>query len=487
MKGQLTVTWGGATHNIALPVIAGIEDQYSAALTEIPTVIYGAENTFVMDLGTQRRFTLNCTRINPFPYDDSSDHWSDSAKWSNGHWMTRLIETLDHWQNDMEPNGGFLLRLTSDDEELYPDITKNVFLAGSISPKYSVQKMTFSLPLAVASMKGEKTEVDTVKITFDAGVDGVRGRSFTQSYPINTLIPVPAIPSSWQGLKTSSYFSNWVSPYGTPFYPGEMVTWTSEMTMTAVWQGPLEDHHTLTSPGSYEVSVPGEATRAMIYAVGAGGGSGITLTVYDTSGTPSSESISQATMYPGGAGAGGEVMVANVMVRNVSSIDIYVGAGGKSASGSSYDGGDGEDTYVTIGGKQIVAKGGEGGKGARTSNYKTVLGGQSVWPGGNGGLKPTAGKTDSGSPTPGLPGRATGEEEWQGGFPIHSYGGAGGGAGPLYQRFWDGELMYRCCGGDGGSSSSDAESGRWGGGAGSGHGAHNTKGGDGLVAILFFK
>lgn len=487
MLGQLIVTWGGSTSNIDLPYITGIEDQYSASLTEIPTIIYGAENTFVMDLGTQRRFTIHCTRVNPFPYDDNSDSWSDSENWSNGHWMTRFIESLDHWQNDMEPNGGFIFRLSSDDEDLFPDIAKNVFLAGSITPKYSVHQMTFSLPLAVASMRGEKTSVNTVKVTFDSGING---KTFSQSYPINTLVPVPSIPASWQGLIASSYFSNWKASGGTPYYPGEMISWTTAMTLTAVWQGPLKEHYILDGSGASEISVPSEATRAMIYVVGAGGGSGSTNVQFETSGPASNESISKATHYPGGAGAGGAMTIANILVRNSPTIELYVGKGGASASGTEFDGDDGEDSYVNVGGKQILAKGGEGGKGARPSNYKTVLGGQGPWPGGNGGTNPTDGVTDTSSATPGFPGKAAGNAEWQvqGGYPNYSYGGAGGGAAPLNHKFWENEGTYRSIGGNGGNgSTSQPQSGQYGGGAGSGPNAYKTKGGDGLVAILFFK
>lgn len=482
MEGSIEINWEGVKTIITLPYITGIDDSYSASLTEIGTLIYGAENRFVMDLGTQRRITLNCTRVNPADYNDSLNRWENSDSWSNGKWITEFIKALDHWQNLMDPKGGFSLKLISPDKELFPNIIKNVFLAGSITPKYSVQKMTFSLPLVVASMTGDKKEIKTVTIRFESDVSG---EYFTQAYPIGSTVPVPSVPASWQGLKTGYSFSHWVSG-SVVYYPGELTEWSVAKTLEARWQGPIEGGGVFTTPGEYSLPVPTSANRAMIYAVGGGGGSGITYMDLDTEGNIN-EGIAGIISYPGGAGAGAEMIVSNVYLRNTPSISITVGKGGSSASGKVYDGSDGEDTIVIAGRKELTAKGGQGGKGARPNYKDKVLGGQSAWAGGFGGTLPTDGTTDINSPTPGLPGTASEYESWTAGDSTSiSYGGAGGGAPPLNHKFEENGSTYRSIGGSGGSRDYAATSGYYGGGAGSGLGASDTKGGDGLVAVIFY-
>lgn len=483
MEGTIEVIWEGSKSVIHLPYITSIEDTYNASLTEIGTLIYGAENRFVMDLGTQRRITLNCTRINPDDYNDGLVGWVNSEHWSNGKWISELIKALDHWQNLMDPRGGFSLKLTSPDKELFPNISKNVFLNGAISPKYSVNKMTFSLPLVVASMTGEKIAVNTVSVTYKSGVGS---ETFSQSYPVGSSVPVPSIPASWQGLKTGHRFSHWVAG-STIYYPGELIQWRSSNILSAVWQGPIGGASIFVTSGGYTLPVPPMATRAMVYAVGGGGGSGITYMDPTTSGG-SNDSITKMTFYPGGAGAGAEMIIANMSVRNVLTISITVGAGGASASGKEFDGEDGEDTIVTTGKKELVARGGQGGKGARPNYKDKVRGGQTYWAGGNGGTSPESGTTDTSGSSPGIPGSAASYNTWiAGDTEVISYGGAGGGAPPLYHRFDDSSSwVYRSRGGDGGNGDSYAGNGIYGGGAGSGHGAADTKGGDGLVAVIFY-
>lgn len=487
MKGHITVKWDRTTTEIDLPYIAEVTDSYNASLTEISTLIYGAENRFVMDLGVQRSFDVSCVRINPDDYDDSSDDWLDSAKWSNGKWMTKFIQEMDHWQNQMKPNGGFIFKLTSPDTELYPTVTKNVFLRGNITPKYSLGKMTFTLPLVVGSMKGDSANLDTVTLTFRSGTNPAK--TYTQSYPKNALVPVPSIPASWQGLVDNSIFSHWETSGGAEYPPGKLMRWTTDMTLTAQWQGPI-DIQVFSGAGAQSWSVPAGAVRVQVHAVGAGGGGGGSYVTSE--GGP----INYFRTYPGGGGGAGEYVISSLPVRNIDTIYINIGAGGDTGMHATdpKNGGDGQQTTVTVGRNVVTARGGSGGSRATGANYRLVPGGQMYYAGGDGGESPTAGHT-SGSPggSPGSPGPSLEYNLKEGQASAKSFGGAGGGAAPL--NIYVGGRNYSSAGGNGGYlydsdgelATSPAGAGRYGGGAGSGHAISSSKGGDGFVALMFFK
>ncbi len=495
MDGYLKCTWNVngvlKTYYIYLPHITSIEDSHSASLTEINTIIYGAENKFVMDLGTQRRITLNCTRTNPSPHNDQSASPED---WSNGKWITEMIKRIDYWQNNMKPNGGMTLVLTSPDEELYPSITAedncNVFINGTIFPKYEVQKMTFSLPLVVATMTGSKAKVDTVTLTFNS--NSTPEQTFSQTYPKDTYVPVPSIPAKWQNLIPSSIFDHWVSSTGAVFYPGTMVKWSVSQTLTARWEGPLDEIPVYTNSSETAIyPVPDEATRVVVYAIGGGGGSGGNYWDHMSVGGIA-ETYTKYDVYSGGAGGGGEFVSQSIMLMGATEITVSVGAGGASATGDSEDGEDGQATTVIVGDFIVNAAGGAGGLGAKKSNFKVNKGGSTYYAGGNGGLRPTAGSTDDSTGTPGIPGQP-------GEFisipdvkcDRQYFGGAGGGAPPLNVSFGGKTAKYIARGGNGGSGTAGegtpAESGVYGGGAGSGYLFKDTKGGDGLVALVFYR
>ena len=494
MDGYLKCTWDlgttQTTHYIYFPHIVSVEDSHAASLTEINTIIYGAENKFVMDLGTQRRITLNCTRTNPANYNDSS---ANPDQWSNGKWITELIKKLDFWQNRMKPNGGMTLVLTSPDEELYPSIKPedncNVFLSGTISPKYDVQKITFSIPLVVATMTGSKAKVDTVTLTFKS--NSTPEDEFDQTYPEDTYVPVPSIPASWQGLVPSSIFDYWLSSTGASYAPGTMVKWTASQTLTARWEGPVGDVPVWGDPSESKVFfVPSEASRVVVYAIGGGGGSGGNYADIETSGGTTSWETKH-DVYSGGAGGGGEFVSQSIMLMGATEITVSVGAGGASAAGNEEDGEDGQATTVIVGEFVVNAAGGAGGLGAKRSNFKVTKGGSTYYAGGNGGLKPAAGATDDSTGTPGVPGQP-GEFVSIPGVKCDEqyFGGAGGGAPPLNTSFGGKTSKYISRGGNGGSGTiggTEAESGVYGGGAGSGYLFKNTKGGDGLVALVFYR
>ena len=484
MKAYIEITWNGTTSRVDFPHIVEIVDAYNASLTEISTLIYGAENRFVMDLGVQRSFDLNCVRINPDEYDDSSS--ADPSEWSNGKWITELIKKLDHWQNLMKPNGGFKLVIESPDKELYPDISKNVFLRGGITPKYTVNKMSFSLPLVVGSMRGDSTYIDTVTLTFKSGSNPPK--TYTQTYPKDALVPVPAIPADWQGIVADSIFTHWTTSSGTKYKPGETVRWTSDTTLSANWQGPI-DVQVFTDAGTKTCTVPAGAARVQVYAVGAGGGAGRTHNIRKES---ASTGVLSNKYYSGGAGGAGEVIITSRTVRSTSEITVDVGTGGSCGKDSHPEGYAGGSTTVKIDRHVVLARGGDGGLGATDSSYIAVLGGSKYYSGGMGGIEPTDGSTDESSSTPGIPGRKGDSRITSEDFQYH--GGAGGGASPFNNRF--NGTLYTSIGGDGSSNFQKnqggqvglaAKSGQYGGGAGSGNpNKNNTKGGDGFVALIFF-
>ena len=87
---------GATTQEFHFPIVSSIEDTFSASLTTLPTIVYGVENNFCMDLGVTRRFSIKVERVSPVDYYNNS---SDSDRWSNGEFYTRLRDAFDFWQN----------------------------------------------------------------------------------------------------------------------------------------------------------------------------------------------------------------------------------------------------------------------------------------------------------------------------------------------------------------------------------------------------
>ena len=92
----------GVAKALHLPNIQSIEEQDSAQLTEISTIIYGFDDNFVMDLGTTQRYTITFRRNQPMPSSDpqktegeTDEHfwnrvdYTQSTSWSNGFWYAR--------------------------------------------------------------------------------------------------------------------------------------------------------------------------------------------------------------------------------------------------------------------------------------------------------------------------------------------------------------------------------------------------------------
>lgn len=202
----------GYVPSIHLPCIQSISDSLSNSLSETPTVAYGYENLFIMDIGSTRKIDLKITRINPPDYNDSysevddpneyydesgtlltgSTHPSASNKffyadhWSNSKWYAMLREALNFWQNSLNSNnksiyGGVQLFYSpsplnsieidhqtvsnmSSSRPFYPNMLYNVFVTGSISPSFGVQGMTLTIPLTLSKMVTSEEATGTQEV-----------------------------------------------------------------------------------------------------------------------------------------------------------------------------------------------------------------------------------------------------------------------------------------------------------------------------------
>ena len=158
-----------------MPIINGINHSYSASLTEIPTVIYGSDNTFVTDLGVTERISVSVSRVNPEVIDDVEGMVSGHIhKLSNKRWWHILKTALDYWQNfghriygdRRVRTGGFRFFYQPYCTDLYPTIDKNVFLSGTLAPTFTPQKLSFDLNMVVSRMAQETKEQEMATIIF---------------------------------------------------------------------------------------------------------------------------------------------------------------------------------------------------------------------------------------------------------------------------------------------------------------------------------
>lgn len=158
-----------------MPIINGINHSYNASLTEIPTVIYGSDNTFVTDLGVTERISVSVSRVNPVVIDDVGGMVSGQIhKLSNKRWWHILKTALDYWQNfghriygdRRVRTGGFRFFYQPYCTDLYPTIDKNVFLSGTLAPTFTPQKLSFDLNMVVSRMAQETKEQEMATIIF---------------------------------------------------------------------------------------------------------------------------------------------------------------------------------------------------------------------------------------------------------------------------------------------------------------------------------
>lgn len=496
---HLMVYHDGIRDMIRFEVVDSIEDTITANLNSTSTVVFGADNRFIMDLGTSRKFTLNISRANPVGYDDSSD---DQTLWSNGKWLREFLNMIDFWQNfGRDPYSGkstggmrFYFSPSAEVKETYPTIDSNVFIVGTISPRYvAPQLLKLSIPLQVAGMDVASAGQPTEFVTYQSTIKGMD--SVEQEFIKGARVSVISMPSEWEEYTGGQLLVSWQGSDGKTYYPGELVKLTSGMTLTANWKKCL---FRISSEDSYWDAIG--YGRLMIYAVG-GGGAGASC-ARDT------------TIHVGGGGGAGYTRLITIPVRQGDEISWTIGAGGKpDSSGKTRNGGNGGETVVSLNGLEILrAEGGSGGKAPNvddTGGPYTAYGGQG-W--GSGGTSDIPKWVEDGEILPGvtidikggdgattLPntsdyigkGHYGGDTLSATGKTVPWMGGSGGGASGLHIRLGSSTLISR--GGNGGYISgttySDVEppgSGTLGGGGGSGPNATGGAGGSGVVILAFY-
>ena len=390
-----------------LPNITEIDFTIGAQLTELPTIIYGAENNFVMDLGTYKQYEIQVERATPNDYDDSSKL---PERWSNGKWYQELENFWDFWQNltyneDGTVHGGLKFCFKSADQTLYPDVSTNVFLTGSMSPTFSVQRLVVRMTLLVARTdRSDDEPIDLIDVTFD-----VNGHTYTQSYPKGVQMGLDYVSSDMTVYlpQDGSIFNGWrYNKDGAVYSVGTIFAVEEGMRFTAVWTAPKYAEAYLV-PGEYSTVVPTGISRIVAYIIGGGGSGG---KYYFRGGTQ--------PVYAGGGGGSGQVTTHEF--RNLTAgqtINITVGSGGLYEA-------DGGASCVDIGYNPIYANGGL--KGANASEGAVAAGGAQYNKGGSSTNK-TDGAGEDGAATDGLgiagKGAATLAERYM--------GGGGGGAADL--------------------------------------------------------
>lgn len=511
--GVSSVCYLRSSHNglksrIDIPVVESISDTVTSSLTTLPTIIYGVENTYVIDLGNSRKFSVNITRVVPPDYSDTS---TDPADWSNGKWLREFFRFIDFWQNfgrdvDTGRNTGgmrFHFEPISAAKEMYPVIDKNVFISGQISVSYpKPHQMRLNLPLQVASMDIKSTGIPTEKVTYSSTVFGMK--PFTEYFVSGGLVTIANTPQDWSKYAKGSVMLRWSGSDGNVYYPGDVARLESGMVLTAEWGNPITK--VFEDDGFFDI--PSGATRVLVYLVG-GGGAGAS---------------SMAAFWVGGAGGAGRTKSVSLSVKPGQTLSWTIGKGGKpngvstSADNFQTNGGDGSESIVYLDGFKILsAEGGKGGRrfasGYRWSGTATGLGGNG-WGSGGSTYIPTeddiaddpysTSNTKGGDGNVEAPNTSDNAGKGQyGGITIETayneeeayVGGAGGGASGLNVSTVYG--TYASKGGDGGYlGSKDTDriepgDGIYGGGGGSGPGGRGGdhlggSGGDGLIVFFVY-
>lgn len=516
-----------------------IEQTDSVSLAEISTIVYGSVNNFVMDLGNTRKYELMISRMNPLNYNNSS---GDDRDWSNGYWFARFRNAIDFWQNfaysaanpsSAEHSGGFYLSFTVPPQyaELYPSFSGNVYINGSVSPRFTGQRMTFTLPLILSSMVATSSVVSTVTYTYRYDASGTF-TSIQYTYPAGSSAVIQACPDSWSEARTDgTVFKDWACSNGNSYSVGDTIVVEENvaLTFTANWASPIAgviidsingvvsfgedlypDLFTVDSTNK-TVTVSGAndfALSVQMIAIGAGGAGGDQLYNRDTS--PGSSSTNEYLWVGGGGGGAGEY----------STQMFYIASEGSNVEfryniGTGVDGANGNNSTVSISGSiMLTANGGHKGINPTIAQLDTgsyyvpsraaggtqyVTGGESGYGGPDGVYNGLDGTAGWGTGTGGTGGNSI---TVFGPDPIfYNIGGGGGASAKL-----DMDISYRSIafqrksyGGNGAgyissSELSPATSGYYGGGGGGGssdpaatNNVPGKKGADGLIAFLFFK
>lgn len=380
------------SETLYLPPITSVETSYYASLSELPTIVMGYRNNFIIDLGTVQKISLTMKRVNPFPYNDSS---TDPEDWSNGQWYRHLEELLDYWQTlgfrmvngDKKRTGGFLFHFSPNDTSLHPVIDKNVFLNGALNLQYGRTYMVVQMNLTVARMEGGTAGTGNyVTVILHPNIPGGTAEDYTYTTAANSQTEIPNAPPSWEhdGFVCTGWAT---SASGSRVYePGDPIVWEMRdepYELWAIWTGPT--HYVLYQSATSGALIMPKTGIIQVYVIGAGGGAG-------GSGVRPS-AVSGMYQNPGGAGGGGGCEVRQVSVVAGDTYYFTVGAGGKHGNHrSGLTAGDGSaglkggDSTFTGPDVDLLARGGDGGDGGAqgsTSNIQTTYGGQEVYAGGN--------------------------------------------------------------------------------------------------------
>ena len=495
------------TQEFHFPIVSSIEDTFSASLTTLPTIVYGVENNFCMDLGVTRRFSIKVERVSPVDYYNNS---SVSDDWSNGEFYTRLRDALDFWQNfgydGGSRKGGFTVQFVSGDEELYPSFSENVFFNGTMSPSFNVQKMTLTLPFVVATQNGEGgggvPNVSIIMHTTDN-----KGTEYTEtlSVPSGFRTTIPPYPSEWLTLRLGLGIAGWdtdPSADTVVYRAGNTITPTEDVDLYAVWRTPIAVFMWDKRGSEETFTAPPDSSFATLIAIGGGGWGGFCawdIRDFDTG--------SQGFCVPGGAGGSGYMDIRQTDIFPGNTFTCTVGRGGfLDSNGNNHEP---TSTRIMINGN-LAAEAAHGSNGGNSSfirsNYQLTVGegGAHEYAGGMTitGTGPysdaygTDGKNDGSSGIPGTGSTEIGEVR----FPSVRYTmlpGGGGGAAPLSDAYFEdtqgnrypAEGTYTSRGGNGfndpDSYSSDTCDGVYGGGGGAGCRTYRYVAGSPLYASTY--
>lgn len=345
------------TKTLNLQVVKKILPDKTSKLTEIGTMIFGYENNFCMDLGTQEKYTVYIERDNPFPYDDDQNF--DDSLWSNARWYDELESMVNFWQNfGRNPNntsewtGGmqFHYEPKGDDKKFFPTLDKNVFFLGSLNANFKVGKLSVTLPLQVGTMKTKVTSYNPITLTFIDGPSGTAPtteNSFTETSFVGVPIYAPEPLPAWAGRHGPQRMLAWVFDGTKSWIVGTSMTFNVRTTFYTQWVNPIAtwDYVNRGIGQTTEELVPPAGARYMrVWMVGGGGGGGSGSTAY------------LGGRNGGGGGGSGEAIIGQTFIISADDrIKIYVGKGGNT-------GRDGESSKVWLNEQLIEAHGGLAGK-----------------------------------------------------------------------------------------------------------------------------
>ena len=334
--------YDGTAQRFIFPIVSDISDTISASLVEMDTIMFGYKNRFVMDMGVKQTYSVAIERVSPVSPDDSG---SDFDRYSNSKWWEMFLDYINFWQNDGrsqngERTGGFKFVYAPSEsyKELYPTIEKNVFISGQISARISTDRLSFTLPLAVATMDA-KSSLKSWKATFRKIADP-ESESFEAEEIIGSSMTLPGPKSNWVSMMQGDgkSFSHWVlegNPDSKYYYPGAEFDYDSNYlsdipVFNAVWVSTDETWIYYVSrfdtigrgPLKYEYEAKTDCTvEVTMYGGGGSGGKG----------TKTNRTWPRKDYYHGGGGGGAPTPVTtSFRLKAEDVLYIELGLGGLS-------------------------------------------------------------------------------------------------------------------------------------------------------------